>query len=856
MWTLALLLLLQDAPLSFEISDGANHNVFYQDRNVAYHIRLTDLGGSRVIIALPAGNSGIALTFNPETKWSIAESRPWTSTGGIRGADVLLRANGDSVVLDQAILDNVRLLRTSAFRSYPEHVAARLEVAKLLGIDPDGWADNRVTLHRNAIDFERHTLHRENAYKAGLEFSGDVKIEPLSGGRYRVTRLDGRPVEMRVRAGSNYTSLTPFPVHELLTPEALHLYRTSKDPQLVESINALRFLSYKEKFLAGSHRYNTYFGRDTMLTAMLAGPMLTPQAREAALKSVLDRISPEGIVAHEEDIGGQAERRRIEEALKDPKRAREILRNPQAPIYDYKMVDGEALLMLLVRQVGKDFFERNPQYKEPMRRAVNRLIADASAYARDPKATNLIGFKEGTVGDWRDSNAGNGLGRYAGSVNAELVPEALRAIRDLGLGPDLTKSWDNARQHFLVELTADEARVRLNRYLSQVPPEVRRYYEAQKVAPNATLGQWLRGQAKAPELDHGVKFSAIALDAQGKPIPILTSDVALSLYFGNPTPQQVRELLQPLRRPFPLGLRTEVGTAVASPALSDRPGDYKMFNRGRYHGAVIWGWQESLIKLGLMRQAERMRTLDPQLHREIVEVLHHANRAHARAGKLSNAELWSFEVKDGQVRAIPYRPAPDLHSESNPVQLWSTVGPAVQMAKSYAKQEAVGAARFAAAYVLKEAMMGRFGSVRDLKEPAFWTSLAEFTGGSKLAEFGLHKLNIGGALTRAAVPLAVGMGVVQVMSGHLSVKDLLISTAAYTAAGFAVSFLADGLLYPLLFAAGPPGWITAGLYTVGKLAVTLYVGEKIEGWLHGLFGKKKEEPRREGFVETIEKLGK
>ncbi len=67
--------------------------------------------------------------------------------------------------------------------------------------------------------------------------------------------------------------------------------------------NALTFLSYKEKFLAGSWRFNTYFGRDTLMSVRLLMPALTPEAVEAGLGAVLTRLSPQGEVAHEEDIG-------------------------------------------------------------------------------------------------------------------------------------------------------------------------------------------------------------------------------------------------------------------------------------------------------------------------------------------------------------------------------------------------------------------------------------------------------------------------------------------------------------------------------------------------------------------------
>ena len=102
----------------------------------------------------------------------------------------------------------------------------------------------------------------------------------------------------------------------------------------VRARNALAFLSYQDKFLAGSWRFNTYFGRDTLISALLLAPVLEPQAMESAIASVLDRLAPNGEVAHEEDIGEFAVLRN----------AREGRGRVATPVYDYGMVDDDFLL--------------------------------------------------------------------------------------------------------------------------------------------------------------------------------------------------------------------------------------------------------------------------------------------------------------------------------------------------------------------------------------------------------------------------------------------------------------------------------------------------------------------------------
>ena len=71
-----------------------------------------------------------------------------------------------------------------------------------------------------------------------------------------------------------------------------------------------------------------------MISALLLAPVLEPEAMESALVSVLDRLAPNGEVAHEEDIGEFAVLRN----------AREGRGKVATPIFDYGMVDDDFLL--------------------------------------------------------------------------------------------------------------------------------------------------------------------------------------------------------------------------------------------------------------------------------------------------------------------------------------------------------------------------------------------------------------------------------------------------------------------------------------------------------------------------------
>lgn len=174
--------------------------------------------------------------------------------------------------------------------------------------------------------------------------------------------------------------------------------------------------------------------------------------------------------------------------------------------------------------------------------------------------------------------------------------------------------------------------------------------------------------------------------------------------------------------------------------------------------------------------------------------------------------------------------------------------------KGRVRHEAGAVGTFVAAYLLKETLKametpdpaGMRAAAGQLKTAAFWGNLFVFTVAARAAD----KLPLKG-LARSTVPLAVGMAAVQFLSGNYSLQDLAITTGSFLAAGVAVNLLADGLLYPALFAAGPPGWAGAGVYTVAKLAVTLYAGEKLETWMRSMLGNGS---GREGVKQILDRL--
>jgi hypothetical protein len=110
---------------------------------------------------------------------------------------------------------------------------------------------------------------------------------------------------------------------------------------------------------------------------------------------------------------------------------------------------------------------------------------------------------------------------------------------------------------------------------------------------------------------------------------------------------------------------------VANPGFLRSKSLRSSFDKTRYHGAVVWSWQQALMAYGI----------DRQLRRDDLDEATHARLSHAKAriwtaicatkdARLS--ELWSWSYADGGYRIEPFGRRGDA-TESNAAQLWSTV---------------------------------------------------------------------------------------------------------------------------------------------------------------------------------------
>ena len=643
-------------PLSFDVVEGNTDNALLRWGPVAAHALATSGERPRLVVAFPAENEGAALWFEAAGEpvgldiegplVPLADGEGRAMVWGVQGT---LRADSPTLRLASAVLGSVRTIRQQLHGSgLADELSPELR---------DGGGCVRIA--RTMLD--RRPLI--------------VQIWPLDGGACQLD--EGEGFTCTAATGSEglrltfavlglATPLTPIPVDRILRPGV------EADPR---DLQALAFLAYEEKLLAGSWRFLTYFGRDTLLSVAMLMPVVRPEVTEAGLRSVLTRLDPHGHVAHEEDIGDWAALRRVAEGA-DP--AALSAAELGAPIHDYKMIDDDFLLAPVAAAyllddpdgadralafLGEDCGGRS--CGDALRDNLDLVIRLAEPFAADPRWTHLIALREGeNTGEWRDSEVGLGGGRIPYNVNGILVPAALRAAARLLESPvlwgdtaaaaharELAADWDVVASMFTV--TVPEARAR-----RRIAARARRA----GLDPDPALAA----------VDGAVTFPALALDERGRPLAVMHSDDGFDLMFGEPPEERLLGAAERILRPFPAGLRTDAGIVVANASLAGDAGLRDLFTPDHYHGEVIWSWQQALLAAGLRRQLSR-RDLPAHVRESLAEAQSALWEVIDATAEQRRAELWSWQVQDGQVRIVPFGQGAGHLRESNAVQLWSTV---------------------------------------------------------------------------------------------------------------------------------------------------------------------------------------
>jgi hypothetical protein len=698
-------------PLTFDRTEGRIQHRFLRAHGTAAHVALTSGVAPRIIIAFPAGNRGVLLQgriHNADV--ALDFDGPLTpleeETHGIQGVAVTIITDAPELRFAPAVLGNIRTIRDVG---YGARLIPRL---RRYSIAVTGTASDR------ALSIERPGLDGRHAYAIQVEPRDGTTVTVDPDGGFTLHPPPTGQVCADIVATCDDPHLTPIPVDRLLRPSA-RARLTGTDAH--RDLNALAFLAYREKLLAGSWQYLTYFGRDTLLALRLLAPAIGADLYEAGLGAVIDRMAPTGDVAHEESLGEYAlmERDRARKharqtgtAIPDHVSARGHGRSRTSPLLDYKMVDDDFLLAPVLAHYLLDtpddgatvnvagsrsdgasrarafLGRRTPTglaYVDAIRQNLETVIERARPYATSQLPRDLIHLRQSAehvdqerwgVGNWRDSSDGLGGGVVPFDVNVALVPAALRdaaRLLDTGwftgatddqhergstLADDaraLASAWTGTDRHFTVTINSDRARANLT-----------------SIGHDRGLPTRFITDALGTISDEPVTFPGIALDAEGKPVPVMHGDDSLVLLFGDPSPDTLHQIADRLTAPFPAGLRLPgAGTLVANPVHAGE--DLRArFTAGHYHGTVIWSWPQAAYAAGIARQIDRP-DLPATTRARLIAAEAILWQGIEASDALRTSEFWTYTIDDeGACIPVPAQGA-GIVNESNPVQLWSTV---------------------------------------------------------------------------------------------------------------------------------------------------------------------------------------
>ncbi|KAK5095655.1 hypothetical protein LTS08_008049 [Lithohypha guttulata] len=637
------------------LADPPYDNYFYSDCNVDAQVVVTSplsssnlsIIGPRVVVAWPAGNSGIAVFFASQNgpngtlaielvNSTIGEPLSvYTNTDGNNdfpyvGVQGVLSFNS-SAMLTVAILGSVRTIRD--FTEGPSLLRPAIQDAiNVTQYNNSGasygrmWLDNTTESYFNLVPFENDN--------GTIAMNAQDRTVSFGAGFYHF------------EAYFNYPQLQQLTSQEVLNNASQGLIE-----QQPSQTTSLSFLSYSEKLLAGAWRFLTYFGRDSMISALLLEPVLSTgnaSAMEAVIGAVLERINrTDGSVCHEETIGDYATYLNMQNNITGD--------NATAAIFTYPMIDTDYFLPILMDV----YFSRYPDRIDPLLSTeaglidttnenltyaelalfnAQKIVNITTPFVDNQTVENLIHLKPSeVVGQWRDSTYGLGNGRIPFDVNCALVPAALRAISRLsqlgGVYPNTSSgtsvltnysnwasfaqesaiTWEeNTLSFFELNLTVSEASSRVNNFVNTAT-----FYDGP--TNNASLS------INSNDANGAITFYAIALngsmsaledddlDTYSEPIPIMHTDTAFHLFLLNSTNTSstayarehtrfLNSTANTILRAFPAGLVTPSGMVVANPALSNSDVLIANFTNSAYHGTVIWSWQLALMAEGLHRQ--------------------------------------------------------------------------------------------------------------------------------------------------------------------------------------------------------------------------------------------------------------
>ncbi|MGH7596711.1 MAG: hypothetical protein ACREOI_10185, partial [bacterium] len=255
--------------------------------------------------------------------------------------------------------------------------------------------------------------------------------------------------------------------------------------------------------------------------------------------------------------------------------------------------------------------------------------------------------------------------------------------------------WRGAKKHFRVNFNPQQTEQQVHAKLNWLAEPEKAYWS--KIYEHGFNGQTrTRGDIKEDSVYsrlyiqsvHGIEFLALSLDAEGRPIPVASTDTATLLFLenltedilkGETTPAEILKLVKVFVLPYPVGLFVEgLGPMVANDAYASAE-VWESFKRDHYHSPrVVWGREVNLILLGLSKQIlaaydDQGRMKSPMLVTYVHELRQAQNTiaAAVEASGLKHNELWSYKIENGKL-------FPSRYPASCDIQLWNLTDLAVQ----------------------------------------------------------------------------------------------------------------------------------------------------------------------------------
>lgn len=716
------------------LSDPPYENYFYSDCRVDAQAVITSplpdsnltIIGPRLIIAWPAGNSGISIFFKPQHGENgtlgieLVNSTIGSPLGGVYlndtssefpyvGVEGVLAFNA-STEISVAILGSIRNIRD--FTEGPSLLNPLIQDAVNIG-----------TFNGTGVQINRMWLDNTT--------TTNFTMQPWENSESRIT-IDNETVSFgagfyNFSASFNYPQLKQLTPQQVLKKESSALIKEKEAETL-----SLSFFSYTEKLLAGGWRFLTYFGRDTMISGLLLEPVLSignNSATEAIIGAVLERMNrTDGSVCHEETIGDYATFLNLQKNI-----------TSTAAGFTYPMVDTDYYLPILMER----YFDSSPKRIEPLLRrqaggidvenlnltwgnlsyiGAQKIMNLTQAFEDAQTVENLIHLKENElVGQWRDSTYGLANGRIPFDVNCALVPAALYAIGNLanmsGVYPNnsVTQNWttvaaarakvweDQTLQFFEYNITTDDAVTLLEGYTNKST-----FYDGPTHADSVS-----NYSSSGVVIDY-----ALAINSTSSPekIRISHTDTAFRLFLLNTTNDEqlttfINATANAILRPFPAGLTTPLGAVVANPAYSGDDVVMANFTNAAYHGTVVWSWQLALMAKGFERQLERCAKSnssststesikppgfcrDQSVYTALARAYNHLWDVIEANSERLQSEVWSWtysktgnssdgEYKFSPLGVLPPPPGVSGGTESDIRQLWSLSFLAVERNERY-----------------------------------------------------------------------------------------------------------------------------------------------------------------------------